>query len=278
MRAALVATGAVFVAVAMSLRAQTPALSFDVASIKKNTSGSTTSYNTPPGLIREGQISMVNAPLRAIISSAYDIDAFNQRFRLVGGPESLLSTRFDIRAKPTSPVSRREAQAMFRSLLAERFGLRVHSENRQLPVYALTVLHARTLGPDIRKTVYDCAAWQSARQTNPNAEQPRSVNGDRVCLGYDFSSNQGVMKMMFAGPISDLATRVQAWVDRPVVDATGLTGSFDWVFSFTRDNSPDSDAPSIFQAVQDRLGLKLESRTAPYEIFVIDSVQMPTPD
>jgi len=274
-----IAIGALVAAVAVGVRAQTPAPSFDVASVKKNTSGDSRWYGTPVGLLREGQISFVNTPLRDIVGRAYDVSMSLQRFLLVGGPESILTTRFDIRAKPAAPVSQAEALRMLRSLLAERFSLRIHSETRQVPVYALSVVRAGKVGPDIRRATGDCETFRKARAEGHQLEEPRDIYGDPACMqGYDFNSKQGVLKMRDAGRVAALVLKLQGFVDRPVVDSTGLDGNFDWVISFSMNNSPDAEGPSIFQAVQDGLGLKLESRTAPFEILVIDSVKMPTAD
>jgi uncharacterized protein (TIGR03435 family) len=82
-----------------------------------------------------------------------------------------------------------------------------------------------------------------------------------------------------AGPIASLVTRgAQPYVDRPVIDATGLTGNYEWHVSFTMTPSPESEASSIFTAFQEQLGLKLEPRSGPYEVRVIDFVEPPTPN
>ena len=79
--------------------------------------------------------------------------------------------------------------------------------------------------------------------------------------------------------MSLLSQRMQAYVDRPIVDATGLSGNFEWVLTFALGGSNTrADVPSIFTATQEQFGLKLEPRQGPVEVLVIDSVQLPTPD
>ena len=219
--------------------------SFEVASIHENTSGESQSFWTPPALASHGETSIVNAPLRYIIAQAYDINLRDERFKLVGGPEDILSKHFDIRAKPATETTRAQGLLMLRTLLAERFGLRIHTENRPTPVYALTVARPGKLGPDIRPATRDCATFRQERQENVSAEEPRDAYGTPACMRpYDFGET---MKIRDVGSIETIVTRVQGFVDRPVVNQSGLTGTFDWVVSFSR-NANDSDATTIFQA------------------------------
>ena len=248
-------------------------LSFEVASIHENMYGESRWFWTSPALASRGEASIVNAPLRGIIAQAYDINPLNERFTLVGGPDDILSKHFDIRAKPAREATRAEGLLMLRTLLAERFGLRIHTENRPTPVHALTVARPGRLGPDIRPATRDCATFRKERQENPSAEEPRDAYGAPACMrSYDFGET---MKMRDVGSIETIVARVQAFVDRPVVNQTGLTGTFDWVVSFSR-NSNEPDGTTVFQAVQDRLGLKLENRTDSREALVIDHVERPT--
>jgi uncharacterized protein (TIGR03435 family) len=81
---------------------------------------------------------------------------------------------------------------------------------------------------------------------------------------------------VYAGPISVLVRRIQDFLDRPLVDQTGLAGSFEWDTTFRVTN--DVDAPTIFDAFEDDLGLKIEPRSGPVIVFVVDSVDLPDPD
>ena len=141
-------------------------------------------------------------------------------------------------------------------MLADRFKLRVHTETRQLPIYELVVARADDrLGPQIRATA---AAKRSA---------------DAVPGKLRFRAYTAV----------DIARNLANSSGRMVVDRTELTGMYDGELTWTPDNLPpgvavDANAPSIFAAVEEQLGLKLLPATGPVEVLVIDSVERPTPD
>jgi uncharacterized protein (TIGR03435 family) len=247
---------------------------FEVASVKENKTGSTLSYVTPA----PGRLTITNAPLRDIIARAFELDMMLDRFVLMGGPNRLLSRRFDIVGTTPEDTSRAQQMLMLRTLLAERFDLRTHSERRSRPVYVVTVARPGTLGPQLDQSSHDCAAFLRARKENPQLESPRNVAGKPLCRGsYEFNTpERGAMTRRYAGSIDVLIGRMQAFVDRPLVDATGLTGLFEWTVSFSQVGGPDSTVGSIFSAFPEQLGLKLEARSEPIDVLVIDSVKMPT--
>ena len=255
--------------------ASQPAPAFEVASVKPNTSGEDRAmFNSPPG----GVVTITNMTLRMLIVQAYGIEFTIERFALVGGPDRLLATRYDITAKPPDGVhTRPQVQLMLRALLADRFKLRTHTETREVPIYAMTVARDGRLGPEMRPSSHDCPALfaAGARPSDPNP--PLDRRGKGLCWNnFDFGATQGVR---FAGPMAALVTRgAQPYVDRPVIDATGLSGNYEWQLTFTMRPTPESEASSIFTAFQEQLGLKLEPRTGPYEVRVIDSVEAPTPN
>jgi uncharacterized protein (TIGR03435 family) len=281
----------VLVGASVALLAQTPAApAFEVASIKQNVSNetlSTFSWGQPrpaslpanaPTFGPPGMVTLTNATLRTIIVQSYEIPFVLERFILTGGSEKVLTTRFDVRAKPADGTPPEQMRPMLKTLLADRFKLRMHTETRQIPIYAVTVAREGKLGPQMRLSNYDCLALRKAGLTLADANRPVDSSGRDLCfLNNDFPGG-GVMGVRFAGPLSELASRAQAFVDRAVVDATGLTGNYEWQLTFTMRDSPDSAVPSIYTAFQEQLGLKLEPRTGPFEVYVIDSVEMPTPD
>ena len=255
---------------------------FEVASIRRNTSGDTKmSFGMPPAA---PTISLVNLTIRALIREAYSVPFGMERYTLIAGSDSLLdpadpimSARFDIQAKVPDGAPPGQQRLMLQTLLADRFKLRVHRETRELPVFALTRLRADRLGPSLEPSEQDCNAFMATRSQNPDAQSPRTHSGQPYCIGYDFS-RPGIMSMLYAGPMEELARRVQGFVDRPVVDATGVTGSVEWTLAFSSNPDAAADVPEIFTAVQEQLGLKLEPRTAPFEVLVVDSVDLPTPN
>jgi uncharacterized protein (TIGR03435 family) len=266
-------------------------LAFEVASVKQNKSG-----DGRAGLFGQpgGRFNATNIPLRLLIRNAYQL----QDFQLVGAPDWIASTRFDIVAKaageltPAPPGTPGPMQMMLRTLLADRFKLKVHRETRELPIYALLVARSDgKLGPQLRPASVDCAALAAARgRGGPPLAPPQP--GERPMCGMRIGP--GVMS---GGgfPLSQLAVTLSQFAQRVVVDRTGLTGNFDLDLTWTPDQIPqgppgggppgapppppiDPNGPSLFTAVQEQLGLKLDSQRGPVEVLVIDSVEQPTED
>jgi uncharacterized protein (TIGR03435 family) len=175
---------------------------------------------------------------------------------------------------------------MMRALLAERFRLKVHNETRAVPVFALVMARQdRKLGPQIVPAAFDCNALRAAiargERSVPPPEGDRPVCGARTAPG----------RFLVGGyPIADFARTLSGFVGgRPVVDRTGLTGIYDIELTWTPEVPPaapngapspgfDPNGPTLFTAVQEQLGLKLEPTTGPVEVLVIDSADRPTPD
>jgi uncharacterized protein (TIGR03435 family) len=257
---------------------------FEVATVRENTSSEARKrIEVLPG----GQFNAINMTLREIVSIVYPTDGgrFRHADQLVGGPGWFDSARFDIVAKTdarggdsnkpgfTATAADREAvervRLMMRQLLAERFKLRVHNETRQLSIYELVMLKpGGALGPDIKRAAVDCIEeWK--KQGKPDARNLAcgSIQGARVgkMTGH-------------AVEIGPLVRDLYDWTGRPVVDRTGLTGRFDFTLTWAPAGSNDTEAPSIFTAVQEQLGLKLEPARGPVDVLVIDSAERPTPD
>jgi len=241
---------------------------FDVASIRQSDPDSMGfRFSFPPG-----QLQIVNLRLRAIIAEAYDIgfsadrpDA--SRFKLVGGPNAILSRRFDVDAKTSADADQARRRAMLRTLLADRFRLRVHVETRRIPIYVLTVARPE-FGPNFKRSDVNCHTMPPASAKTSDHETPRGcVNA----VGGTYRART----LTYAGPVAQLVRLTQMYLDRPLVDATGLTGNFEWSTVF-REPVSDTDAPTIFEAFQRDFGLRIDPRIGSYEVLVIDSVQLPT--
>jgi uncharacterized protein (TIGR03435 family) len=172
---------------------------------------------------------------------------------------------------------------MLRALLAERFKLKVHTETRERPVYQLLVARADgRLGSRLTKSTVDCQAL-GARAGGAPASPPQSPTGRPVCglrMGPGIFSGGNVSMTGFANALSKFA-------GRPVVDKTGLAGNWDLEVEYLPEQIPNlngapapvnPDAPSLFTALQEQLGLKLEAQRGGVDILVIDSVERPTPD
>ena len=172
---------------------------------------------------------------------------------------------------------------MLRTLLADRFKLRVHTVSREMPVFALVLARKDgALGPGLRRSDKDCAAFSTAVL---KAEQagvgPLRVNG------CDYRAGGGPAGITIHATIAlDAAALMMSRsrdIDRPIVNRTGLDGTFDLDLQFAerQTSAPGAlaaDRPSIFTAVQEQLGLKLESQRAPMDVVVSDAVERPSPD
>ncbi|MGH9236582.1 MAG: TIGR03435 family protein [Vicinamibacterales bacterium] len=251
-----------------------PAIQFEVASVKVNASGDTTSYRMIPPA--GGQVSITNAELREIITLAFQLSRQTVRFTMTGGTERLMRTRFDISAKLPDDAPPGQAPAMLRALLTQRFGLQTHRETRAIPVYALKLANTGRFGPNCRPSQHDCDTWVKA-MGDGNAvilgrgvPEPSDANGKRISV-------RG------AGTIAQLIRGVQGFADRPVIDMTGLAGNFEWDVKFVRSSLGNGVArgpnvPEMCTAFREQLGLELEPRIAPHDVLVIDRVEMPTAD
>jgi uncharacterized protein (TIGR03435 family) len=277
------------------LRAQTPTtkdVAFEVASVKPNTSG--------PGYVSfnyqraGGRFRATNVTLRVLIRNSYQL----QDSQIVGGPSWLNSDRFDIVAKANLesfqafPVQRSDGpsdlQLMMRALLAERFKLVVHHEARPVSVLAL-VLARRDgrLGPALRPSTVDCDALAAERVRSATAPPAQPAPASQTRCGAARSLGQLTLG---GGTIFQLANTLSNIVGQAVVDRTGLAGAYDVDLTWTPDQDAqrppdaqdppraDANGPSIYTALQEQLGLKLESQRSTIDVLVIDSVEQPTPD
>jgi bla regulator protein BlaR1 len=266
---------------------------FDAASIKLNKSGGPSNRDFGAG----GRFTARNTPLRLLIQLAYRIQDFQ-----LSGKQDVLNDRFDIVAKTEGNPPVNEMQSMLRTLLKDRFKLTVRGETKQLPVYALVMARKdRTMGVDLRRSGTECAPIRIPASF-PNAPPPPPPPGPQAPPGprADQDPNrfgQGCGGMLTPGLISarkmtmtQLANLLSRFLNRSVMERTGLTGDFDVDLVYTPDQMPTAaaggpppvtgppDGPSIFTATQEQLGLRLQSTKGPVEIVVIDSVQQPTPD
>jgi uncharacterized protein (TIGR03435 family) len=248
---------------------------FEVATVKPNTSGPGRMQTvTRPG----GVFVAVNTPLKLLIADAYIGPEPGAVDRVIGGPEWVHTARYDITAKapaewrlsPTGPPV--ALLRMVRSLLEDRFKLGVHREPRPLPAYQLVVARPGTLGPKLRLSAVDC----SALLTRP----PQPPPGVRPECGF----GGGPGGLMVGGiTMTQLAQFLQR-VGRPIIDKTGLTGGYDFDLAFAPLAPPaagaaaDPSLPTIFVALEEQLGLKLQATNGPLDVIVIDSIEPPVAD
>ena len=267
--------------VAALVAAQAPAPpSFDVASIKPRAPGSGDRYGggdrylstVQPG----GRYLAANVTLRLLMRIAYGV----HESQIIGGPAWMNTERFDVSAKadgyPDAAAFRDQARLMLRSLLADRFKLTFRREQRELSIYAMVVAKAGELGPRLRRDDgSDCA---TPKVVFPKPGAPDG-GAPLVCGGEMFTSGILVARAL---PLSTLALTATRVADRVVVDETELPGKFDWDIFWLPDDlalrDPRISGPSMFTALLEQAGLKLESRRRQIDVFVIERAERPEPD
>jgi uncharacterized protein (TIGR03435 family) len=199
--------------------------------------------------------------------------------QIVGGPAWTNSDRFDIVAKAETHQStnlfRDQARLMLRSLLTDRFKVALRNETREIPIYALVVARGdRKLGPQLQPSeAAECVEVKTRSPIPATAADPPLPCGGGFARAGRLAAR--------GSRLSDLVTSISNAADRIVRDRTELSGDFDWDLQWTPEPFPQaepSDSVSLFTAVQEQLGLKLESTRGPVDVLVIDSVERPTPD
>jgi uncharacterized protein (TIGR03435 family) len=267
--------------VTTSIAAQQPlAPRFEVASVKPNTSGQIAQSSQ----IGKGSVVTTNLRMRALIAVAHGV----RPDRIVGSPAWFDRERFDITARAPVNTPDNLLRPMLRALLAERFRFVFHTESREMPVYALVVDRGKGKpGPSLKAST-QCDP-DAINTLGPRIADPALPIGKRPCTVISGFDGRGTAYITGgARPIAAVVEALQnpglqGMVDRPVVDRTGLTGTYDFDLRFAAAAAlaATSDAPnlpSIFTAIQEQLGLKLETSRGPVEVFVIDSVERPAPD
>ena len=179
-----------------------------------------------------------------------------QKSQLAGEPDWVKTQRWDVDgiADAEGVPSLKQLQSMMRKILAERFGLQAHHEQREMPVFALTVAKG---GPKIIANTSDPNGWMNQQNSEANGRHVEDLKN---------------------ASMADLALILQFHVDRPIVDQTGLKGRYDFKLQWTMDEAQTAAAdasPGLFTAIQDQIGLKLERVKAPADTLVIDKVERP---
>ena len=264
---------------------------FEVASIRPNTTPGRRGGGGGPG-----RITMVGMPVRQLIAQAYEI----HDSQIIGGPDWLGSQGYDVNATMNGTPSPEDRRMMMKTLLRDRFKLAFHSEKRDLPIYALVVVRSdgRT-GPGLKRIPDDeCPPPGSPRRGGPASgpsappASPFDPNAVAPCGSIVFGPGRllahGVPIDMLSGSLSRLPAITS--FNRPVSNLTRLEGFYDFDFRFTNEfgrggpppaggpaaASIPGDEPVLFTALQEQLGLKLNSQRATLDVLVIDSIDRPT--
>jgi uncharacterized protein (TIGR03435 family) len=297
-------TLALAILLAAGVTAQSPsALTFEVASIKANRS------NPPmqvfPTLQPSGRVFAINLSLRELIRVAYGL---RDNQLIVSSP--LAEASFDLEARAGAGTTRDQAVLMLRTMLAERFNLKTHTEKRELPVYSLVRVNGDRLGSQMKPSGAECASptFASGPGLPPPPPPPPPAAAGILLLPDSDRMRARCPTMFFPGGMSvrgmnmaAFAVALERLVRRQVHDETGLQGTYDFDLTYTLetldaprvgpgiaagisgapDGGPPTGAPasqggaSLFDALREQLGLRLESTRAPVEVLVIDRVQPP---
>lgn len=253
------------VVVSIALGQSSTERAFDVASVKPSASGAGV-WSVVRG--KDGRFVAENTPLKALIEFAYDI----RDPQIIGAPGWMGGARYNIEARPdrtipVGPVGDATTRLMLRDLLSDRFHLVTHRETVISPVYALVV---GKNGPKLTEAT------------------PESKGPDVWVSRGQFRASKVTM--------TDVAHMLSTQVGRTVIDKTGLTGTYNFILEYApevettiaakegvsetakSDSALTPEAPAIFTALQEQLGLRLESTNGPVEILVVDRVERPSPN
>jgi len=295
------------------LAAQAPAAAqdamvFEVASVKP--SNPNPDPSNPLSMIAlmlpqpGGRFTATNTPLRMLIMTAFELQ---QEAQLVGGSPTLLAAKYDITAKvPVATIAMKDLPLLLRTLLADRFKLKTHTETRELPFYELVLARSDgRLGPDMKPSKSDCSkgdeivAQQGAALAKGDVASLLATPGAFPPCTIAPDVSRGPLNLSMHGDgqeMKQLAELLTQLTGRTVREKTGLTGRYDFDMKMDLQavlalaqrmganipanaaNIPQSDGSSLTTALSEQLGLKLESTRGPVNVLVVDSVEAPTPD
>jgi uncharacterized protein (TIGR03435 family) len=291
---------------ATAATAQDPA-TFEVASIKPSNPDPTNPLSMVPMARPQpgGRLTVNNFPLKMLIGFAYEM----QDFRVDGGPPALMSAKFDIIAKASGggTLTTKEMRPLLKNLLIERFKLKAHTEPREMRVYDLVIARSDgRLGPDIKPSKSDCSnadelnakRAEALAKGDLSAVMPKPGEALACTLAPNVAGGPANISVHGDGQeIKQLIELLTQLSGRHVRDKTGLTGRYDFdmkldlaqllamargmgmnVPAGAEANLPQSDGSSLMTALNEQLGLKLDSVRAPVDVLVIDSVEAPALD
>jgi uncharacterized protein (TIGR03435 family) len=255
------------------VRAQTTSPTFEVASVKPNKSGTTqANIGTPPN-----GVNIVNLPLRGIIQLFFQI---NQPSKVIGIPDWTITERFDINARAAGPITADERRLMMQALLADRFRLVARREKRELTVLALMLnRNDGKLGPNLTESKGCIQPGNTAAQAETPAGTQQPTCGPKT---------GGAGRLLLVGvPMQQFTSLLALVLGRTVVDKTGLNGRYDIDLNYAPERQlppgveipgtpADPNGASIFTAMREQLGLKLEQQRDQEEVLVIDHIERPS--
>jgi len=276
-------------------------MSFEVASVRpaKSNVEQTSNFPLGPGngyAITGGRFCATSTTLLTYIAFAYKLNNQQLQPLTLAVPEWVTTERFDIEAKGPANATKDQMRLMMQALLADRFKLRVHRENRQTAALALVVSKAGKLGPQLKPhpaddqcTTATGAALPASPLIEPSATSGLQLPSTLPCGGINAlpPRRPGLLRVGARNVpltvLSTWATNRFSGVDRAVFDRSGLKGNYDFSLEFSIAPDPanperrsDEAGPSFMQALREQLGLRLESINAQIEVIVVDSVFRPS--
>jgi len=239
-RGAALIVAAAFSGVVVAQRPDSPTSTFEAASVKLHV---TSGINERSGIEESpGAVRVENLPLRALIETAYGVRDYQ-----FSGPGWLGTERYDVMAKPPAGFTHAQLQQLLQALLTDRFKLRAHHESKEMGIFELRVAQS------------GLRLQESAGPRTFFTARPALISGTRVSM-------------------RELAGAFSRLLDREVIDQTSLSGVYDVKVQWTPDSATGDLGVSLFTAVQEQLGLKLESTKGRVDVIVVDHVERPTPD
>jgi uncharacterized protein (TIGR03435 family) len=279
-------------------------MAFDVTSVKQNTTAqslSTVNSNIPLGpqdlfTPTGGLLSATNWPLLQYMIFAYKLTPNQVRELQSQLPKWVGSDRFDIQARATGNPTKDQFRLMMQALLADRFKLVVHFETKQLPVLEMVLDKPGKLGPHLQPHPEDspCSTAPPPPSARPGPPPMTAAGLPESCGALAVVVSPAAPGRLRAGarnvPMAMIANSISVpqltGVDRPVLDRTGLNGKYDFTIEFTpqingpappgANFQPDPNGPTFLEALKEQLGLKLDSKTGPVDVIVVDHVDHPS--
>jgi uncharacterized protein (TIGR03435 family) len=244
---------------------------FDVASIKPapppDMRGMRVSSRGGPGTDDPGMFRCENCAVSGLISRAFDIRDYQ-----LSGPDWMQNARFDVSAKIPPGATKEQFGQMLQNLLADRFKMTFHRDKKEMPV--LNLVLAKN-GPKFKESV--------PTEINPDDPPPPPGPPQKDANGFPILPKRKGMSMSISNDraavssseeaMSEFAGMLSGQLRLPVIDATGLTGKYDLAMTWVPGNAPDNPGPTIYTALQEQLGLKLESKKGSVDIIVIDHLE-----
>jgi uncharacterized protein (TIGR03435 family) len=228
---------------------------FEVVSVKPNPAGNARIRLGPQG----NRLRAENLSPRQLIGYAYEIPDY----RISGTPAWAETERFDVMAVAPAGTTSAQYRVMTRPILAERFGLRAHTEKRNAPMSALTLNREGKLGPDLKPSTGDCKTDSSCGMRTGSEALVRRFFGRAV-------------------PLEQIIDGLSEMTNSAIVNRTGLSGTFDFRIEWTIDSAlgqvPPDSPPVFATALREQFGIRLETTQVPVDFLVIDAISRPTTD